>query len=95
MIKFPVPILASISPVALLCHFASLCCAVPIFTKMGIAACHRVTMRVKGFRSCDNDSHILDRLATGVYRESVAPLILIWDRHMFHIPYIKCASYFI
>lgn len=74
--KFPVPILAYISPVTLRCHSASLCCAVPIFSKMWIAACHRVTMRVKGFRSCGNDSHILDGPATGVYRESVAPLIL-------------------
>lgn len=51
--------------------------AVSLFTEMGTATCHRVSMRVKGFRFCDNDSHILERHVTGVYRESIAALNLI------------------
>lgn len=62
---------------------------------MGIATCHSIRVRVKRFRSYDNNDRILDRPATGVYCESVAALIPMWDRHMFHIRDIKCVSYFI
>lgn len=50
--------------------------AVPVFTEMETATCHRFSMRAKSFRFCD-DSHILERLVTSVYRESIAALNLI------------------
>lgn len=82
-----------ISPVALGCHFASLCC--PNIHWNEDSSMSQSQHEGKGFQILWWWQSCFRETGTSAYCERVAPLVLIWDRHMFHLQYLKSESYFI